>query len=165
MRNLINKLLDTSLREFLIENSGLTEEDMCIVVDKFLDIIDTLNANKEKKKEYCRTEAYQYLRISRSSFDAKVNNGILPKGHNFSEEWTVDKEATCKEEGSKSHHCANCSEKADVTAIPTTDHNYGEWIIDTNATCEVNGEKHRVCNNCKENPPRICFYLYFQHLD
>ena len=81
MRNLINKLLDTSLREFLIENSGLTEEDMCIVVDKFLDIVDTLNANKEKKKEYCRTEAYQNLRISRSSFDAKVKSGILPKGH------------------------------------------------------------------------------------
>lgn len=81
MRNLINKLLDTSLREFLISNSNLTEEDMCIVIDKLLDIIDTLNANKEKQKEYCRTEAYQYLRISRSSFDAKVNSGILPKGH------------------------------------------------------------------------------------
>ena len=81
MRNLINKLLDTSLREFLISNSNLTEEDMCLVVDKFLDIVDTLNANKEKQKEYCRTEAYQYLRISRSSFDAKVNSGILPKGH------------------------------------------------------------------------------------
>lgn len=81
MRNLINKLLDTSLREFLISNSNLTEEDMCTVVDKFLDIVDTLNTNKEKQKEYCRTEAYQYLRISRSSFDAKVNNGILPKGH------------------------------------------------------------------------------------
>ena len=37
--------------------------------------------NKEKQKEYCRTEAYQYLRISRSSFDAKVNSGVLPKGH------------------------------------------------------------------------------------
>ena len=60
---------------------GLTEEDMCVVIDKFLDIVDTLNANKEKQKEYCRTEAYQYLRISRSSFDAKVNNGVLPKGH------------------------------------------------------------------------------------
>ena len=81
MRNLINKLLDTSLREFLISNSNLTEEDMCLVVDKFLDIVDTLNTNKEKQREYCRTEAYQYLRISRSSFDAKVNSGILPKGH------------------------------------------------------------------------------------
>ena len=46
MRNLINKLLDTSLREFLIANSNLTEEDMCIVIDKFLDITDTLNANR-----------------------------------------------------------------------------------------------------------------------
>ena len=81
MRRLINNLLDTPLRDILIANSNLTEEEMCIIIDKFLDINDTLNANKEKQKEYCRTEAYQYLRISRSSFDAKVNNGVLPKGH------------------------------------------------------------------------------------
>lgn len=81
MRRLINNLLDTPLRDILIANSKLTEEEMCIIIDKFLDINDTLNANKEKQKEYCRTEAYQYLRISRSSFDAKVNNGILPKGY------------------------------------------------------------------------------------
>lgn len=81
MRRLINNLLDTPLRDILIANSNLTEEEMCIIIDRFLDINDTLNANKEKQKEYCRTEAYQYLRISRSSFDAKVNNGVLPKGH------------------------------------------------------------------------------------
>lgn len=81
MRRLINNLLDTPLRDILIANSNLTEEEMCLIIDRFLDINDTLNANKEKQKEYCRTEAYQYLRISRSSFDAKVNSGILPKGH------------------------------------------------------------------------------------
>ena len=81
MRALINKLLDTSLRDFLISNSNLTEEDMCMIVDKFLDITDALKANVEKQKSFCRTEAYQYLRISRSAFDAKVKEGILPKGY------------------------------------------------------------------------------------
>ena len=60
--------------------ANLTEEEMCTIVDNFLNISDTLNANKEKEKGLCRTEAYQYLRISRSSFDAKVKEGVLPKG-------------------------------------------------------------------------------------
>lgn len=60
---------------------NLTEEEMCTVIDNFLNISDTINANKEKSKYFCRTEAYQYLRISRSAFDAKVKSGVLPKGH------------------------------------------------------------------------------------
>ena len=81
MRSLINHLLDTPLRDILIANSNLTEEDMCTIIDRFLDITDTLNANNEKQKGLCRTEAYQYLRISRSAFDDKVKKGILPKGY------------------------------------------------------------------------------------
>lgn len=60
---------------------NLSEEEMCTIIDNFLNISDTINANKEKEKGLCRTEAYQYLRISRSAFDAKVKNGILPKGY------------------------------------------------------------------------------------
>ena len=52
-------------------------------------------------------------------------------GHDYSKEWTVDKEATYYEDGSKSHHCTRCDAKIDVTVIPrlsfvdvneTTDH-------------------------------------------
>ena len=81
MRRLINELLDTPLRDILMANSNLTEEEMCTIIDNFLNISDTLNANQEKRKGLCRTEAYQYLRISRSAFDAKVKSGILPKGY------------------------------------------------------------------------------------
>lgn len=81
MRSLINNLLDTPLRDILMACANLTEEEMCTIVDNFLNISDTLNANKEKQKGLCRTEAYQYLRISRSSFDAKVKDGTLPKGY------------------------------------------------------------------------------------
>lgn len=81
MRSLINNLLDTSLRDILITSLHLTEDEMCTIVDKFLDIAETISANNEKEKCFCRTEAYQYLRISRSSFDAKVKEGVLPKGY------------------------------------------------------------------------------------
>ena len=39
-------------------------------------------------------------------------------GHDFSEEWTVDKEPTFAEEGSESRHCKRCDEVTDVKAIP-----------------------------------------------
>ena len=81
MKRLLNNLLDMSLREILMSCANLTEEEMCTIIDNFLNINDTLNATKEKQKEYCRTEAYQYLRISRASFDAKIKDGTLPKGH------------------------------------------------------------------------------------
>ena len=38
---------------------------------------------------------------------------IKAHGHSYSEEWTVDKKATCEEAGSKSHHCTaeGCNSK------------------------------------------------------
>lgn len=39
-------------------------------------------------------------------------------GHDYSKEWTIDKEATYYEDGSKSHHCSRCDAKIDVTVIP-----------------------------------------------
>ena len=62
---------------------------------------------------------------------------IPATGHDWETGWTVDKEATCKEEGSKSHHCSRCDAKADVTVIPMVDHNY------QNGKCTYCGEvKH-----------------------
>ena len=43
-------------------------------------------------------------------------------GHEYETEWTVDKEASCTEEGSQSHHCKRCENKTDVTVIEKKDH-------------------------------------------
>lgn len=52
-------------------------------------------------------------------------------GHEYGAEWTVDLDPTCTEEGSKSHHCSRCEEKADVTAIAKSAHTYGDiWYFD-----------------------------------
>ena len=69
-------------------------------------------------------------------------------GHDFSNEWTIDKEATCTEKGSKSHHCTRCEVKSDVTEIPTIEHSESDWIIDKEATCTEDGSKYTECTVC-----------------
>lgn len=41
-------------------------------------------------------------------------------GHDFSTKWTIDTEASCIQEGSKSHHCLRCDSLDSITAIPKT---------------------------------------------
>ena len=69
--------------------------------------------------------------------------------HIWATKATVDKAATCTEEGSESIKCIECGEKkADsVTAIPATGH---EYTVDTmtNATCTTDGSKTEVCTTC-----------------
>ena len=73
-------------------------------------------------------------------------------GHDISDEWTVDKNATCAEEGEKSHHCRRkeCEEREDITVIPTTEkHIYdsGKIILKPNYTQK--GIKLYICTYCK----------------
>ena len=97
--------------------------------------------------------------------------------HTFSDEWTIDKEATCMEAGEKSHHCGGCEERSDITSIPSlghtpsstwesnaethwkvcevchekieeTGHTFGEWEITSVSTTTTEGSKKRVCNIC-----------------
>lgn len=43
-------------------------------------------------------------------------------GHQHSAQWTVDTEATCTTDGSKSQHCERCDAKVNITAISATGH-------------------------------------------
>lgn len=42
--------------------------------------------------------------------------------HDYDSKWTIDKEASCAEEGSKSHHCKRCNAKTDITVIEKISH-------------------------------------------
>ena len=79
---------------------------------------------------------------------------VIPaKGHVWAEEYTVDKEATCAEEGSESIHCTVCGEmKEDSShAIPKTeDHKYDEWVVTKKATCAEEGSESLRCTVCGE---------------
>lgn len=78
---------------------------------------------------------YRCAFCSKLYSDAACENEILfaasipAQGHDFDEEWTIDVEATCMDDGSKSHHCQNagCNEKTDVTVVEARGH-HGEAV-------------------------------------
>lgn len=76
-----------------------------------------------------------------------------PVGHKFADEYTVDKEATCTEEGEKSKHCTRegCNEKEDIQSIPVDKNNH-DWTseVTTQPTCVKDGVRTFTCSRCKD---------------
>ena len=71
---------------------------------------------KETKAPTCTEVGEKTYTCTRCS--ATKTEEVAALGHDYSDEWTVDKEATTTETGSKSHHCKVCGDKTDVTIIP-----------------------------------------------
>ena len=71
---------------------------------------------KETKAPTCTEAGEKTYTCTRCN--ATKTEAIEALGHNYDTEWTVDKEATTTETGSKSHHCKVCGNKTDVTIIP-----------------------------------------------
>ena len=85
----------------------------------------------------------------------KVETGqdIDALGHDFAAEFTVDKEATCTEAGSKSKHCSRCDAKSEVTEIPVDKTKHGKTEIKDakDATCTEKGYTgDTYCKVCGE---------------
>ncbi len=77
--------------------------------------------------------------------------------HVWNDEYTVDKEATCTEEGSKSIHCIVCdkSKKDSIITISKKRHEYGEWTVTKPATCTEEGCKEKTCQNCGDTVTEV----------
>ena len=80
---------------------------------------------------------------------SRENKVIDKLGHNHSTEWTVDLKPTCTTEGSKSHHCSRCGDKADITVIPANGHSYGDWYEIKKPTCTTTGTDEHKCSVCQ----------------
>lgn len=78
---------------------------------------------------------------------AKVTESISALGHDYATEYTVDSEADCTVNGSKSQHCSRCDSKQNTTVIPATGHDYKDEITKVPTHTE-NGEKTFTCKNC-----------------
>ena len=76
------------------------------------------------------------------------------KGHTYSSEWTIDKEATITEEGQKSHHCLDCDAITDVTVIDkisSNDNNKTEDGKENNKDNIDKGEDNKNNNGVTDN--------------
>lgn len=72
--------------------------------------------------------------------------------HKAITEWTIDKNATCTEEGHKHATCPTCGQKGVEDTIPALGHTYGEWQKEIPATCASTGIKgHKDCTICKKH--------------
>ena len=104
------------------------------------EIVERTEATCEKAGklvEKCKTHEDEEERVT-----------TLPAlGHEWSD-WTVTKEATCGEAGSKHQECKVCHEKGDTETIPATGQHSYKWITDKEATCGEAGSKHEECTVC-----------------
>lgn len=73
---------------------------------------------------------------------------VAASGHDYSTDWTVDKEAGCEAVGSKSHHCKHCGSRRDETEIPAAGHTWNDGAITTKPTCTDDGVKTFTCKSC-----------------
>ena len=90
----------------------------------------------------------KYFSDAKGENEIAKDSWIIKAGHNWDEEFTIDKATSCTEKGSESRHCSNCNAKSEVTEIPATGHSYGGWITDKEATEHEEGSKHRICSVC-----------------
>ena len=99
-------------------------------------------------------------------------------GHDYSDTFTIDKEATCTEAGSKSKHCSHCESVTEVTTIPalghdlvyidsgnvhtvsckrcyidlgTGSHEWNDGEVIKEPTCTNTGSKSYLCTWCNKN--------------
>ena len=85
------------------------------------------------KCEICNRESYRTI--------SKVE-------HNWKSDYTIDKEATCESDGSKSIHCSNCDAVKDRETITAAGHDLVHHKAQT-ATCTANGwDAYDTCNKC-----------------
>lgn len=73
---------------------------------------------------------------------------IAKTAHEYETEFTVDKAATCTENGSKSKHCKHCDSKTEVTEITATGHHFTHHgAVDATTESEGNTE-YWSCADC-----------------
>lgn len=73
MLNIIRNLLLTIINNIDSGNSKITEEEGILAIEYLRSLTD-------KGKRLSKYQAYQYLNISRATFDNYVRAGLIPKG-------------------------------------------------------------------------------------
>ena len=72
---------------------------------------------------------------------------IDPKGHNYPKDYTVTKEATCVDAGSKERICKNCG-NVEVTVVKATGKHTNDRVITLAPTCTEDGKATDTCTVC-----------------
>ena len=105
---------------------------------------------KERHPATCTVDGYS--RTVCTVCGTVTDYQFLPAtGHQYDDAWTVEKAATCTEEGTESRTCKNCDNK-ESRVIPKTDHTWVKDIV-KEATATEEGLEREICRDCKEERP------------
>ena len=74
MLQIIKQLLEQFINDIDANNSNLTYEQQCSIIQ----ILSNVNLGQEN--EMNKTQASDYLGVSRATFDNYVRDGLIPKG-------------------------------------------------------------------------------------
>ena len=74
-------------------------------------------------------------------------------GHDYPDQWTVTKPATCTEKGVETRVCANDPTHVETReiAIDPEAHVWGDWTVTKPATCVDKGSRTHTCTICHAN--------------
>ena len=107
----------------------------------------------EAKDATCTEDGWKEVGICEvcgEHYSYPTDENVIPAtGHTWSEDYVVDKEATCTEAGEKSKHCTNCDAKEDVQEIPALGHDFISKVT-KKATCTTDGTLTYTCSRCNE---------------
>ena len=72
----------------------------------------------------------------------------IEKTSHVSGDWTVTKNPTCKETGTKVMNCTVCGTQMETANVEKTGHTSSEWTVTQAATCSTNGTQVKTCTVC-----------------
>ena len=80
---------------------------------------------------------------------AAIGMGTHP--HTHTNEWIVDREATCGEPGLEYTLCTECGERAEEREVAANGHTVSEeWVVERETSCAAPGLEVRRCTVCNE---------------
>lgn len=104
-------------------------------------------------KPTCTKEGLKYVYCTEPECGVYREVTIPAKGHTPGQ-WTVTKEATCKEPGVEEQKCTECGVLLGTRETAKLDHTYGEWKVTKEPTCTEEGLESAVCTECGEETVR-----------
>ena len=143
-----------------LDGSGVTATCEIVIHRHSIDNIAKVPATcvEDGIEEYWKCSSCGKLFSNKYANTVITEPVVIPaKGHTWKKEYTVDKEASCTEEGVESIHCSVCDEikEGSERVIDKKEHSYGEWTATKEATCTDEGLKEKVCESCGDTVTEV----------
>lgn len=119
---------------------------------------------RNAKKATCTEDGYTGDTYCKDCGEKLEAGSVIKKlGHTW-DNGVITKEATCKEEGSKTYTCSICGDTK-TEAIPKKDHTWDEGKVTKKATCTEDGLKVYTCRVCAETKEEVLKATGHQHTE